>query len=107
MPADESHDYVDPEDRARIRIDDMLARVGWVVQDYRRVNLFAGPGVAVRELVTNAGPAGYVLFVDCHAVGVIEAKKRGTTRAGVEWRSGAARRSCGSARVATSPKGVP
>ena len=55
MTADDPHDYVDPEHRARILIDDMLARAGWVVQDYRRVNLLAGPGVAVRELVRNAG----------------------------------------------------
>jgi type I restriction enzyme, R subunit len=40
--------------------------------------------VAVRELVTNAGPADYVLFVDRQAVGVIEAKKKGTTLSGVE-----------------------
>ena len=62
----------------------MLGAAGWVVQDYRSVNLYAGTGVAVRELVTTAGPADYVLFVNCQAVGVIEAKKRGTTLSGVE-----------------------
>lgn len=62
-------DYIDPEDRARVRIDDMLTRAGWVVQDYKSVNFYAGEGVAVRELVTNAGPAGYVLFVNRQAVG--------------------------------------
>lgn len=80
-------DYIDPEDRARIRIDDMLTRAGWVVQDYKSVNLYAGEGVAVRELVTNAGPADYVLFVNRQAVGIIEAKKQGTTLAGVEWQT--------------------
>ena len=49
------------------------------------VNLYAGIGVAVRELVTNAGPADYVLFVKRQAVGVIEAKKKGTMLSGVEW----------------------
>ena len=83
----ELDDYVAPEDRARVRIDAMLVRAGWAVQDYRSVNLYAGRGVAVRELVTAAGPADYVLFVDRHAVGVIEAKKRGTTLAGVEWQT--------------------
>jgi type I restriction enzyme R subunit len=43
--------------------------------------------VAVRELVTDAGPADYVLFVNRQAVGVIEAKKRGTTLSGVEWQT--------------------
>ncbi len=80
-------DYIDPEDRARIRIDDMLTRAGWMVQDYKAVNLYAGEGVAVRELVTNAGPADYVLFVNRQAVGIIEAKKQGTTLAGVEWQT--------------------
>jgi type I restriction enzyme, R subunit len=58
-----------------------------VVQDYKAVNLYAGTGVAVRELVTNAGPADYVLFVNRQAVGVIEAKKKGTTLSGVEWQT--------------------
>jgi hypothetical protein len=35
----------------------MLEAAGWVVQDYKAVNLYAGLGVAVRELVTEAGPA--------------------------------------------------
>ncbi len=62
----------------------MLIAAGWVVQDHRRVNLYAGRGVAVGELGTGAGPADYVLFVDRQAVGVIEAKKQGTTLSGVE-----------------------
>lgn len=62
----------------------MLVRSGWVVQDYKSINLYAGPGVAVRELVTTAGPADYVLFLDRQAVCVLEAKKKGTTLSGVE-----------------------
>ncbi len=84
-PADD--DYLLPEQRARKRIDEMLVIAGWVVQDYKSINLYVGPGVAVRELVTAAGPADYVLFVDRHAVGVIEAKKKGTTLSGVEWQT--------------------
>lgn len=80
-------DYLAPERQARQRIDALLEAAGWVVQDYRKVNLYAGTGVAVRELVTNAGPADYVLFVNRQAVGVIEAKKRGTPLAGVEWQT--------------------
>jgi type I restriction enzyme R subunit len=83
--ADDS--YIAPEQKARRRIDAMLAAAGWLVQDYKSVNLYASTGVAVRELVTNAGPADYVLFVDRQAVGVIEAKRRGTTLSGVEWQT--------------------
>jgi type I restriction enzyme R subunit len=83
--ADDS--YIPPEQKARQRIDAMLEAAGWVVQDYKAVNLYAGTGVAVRELVTSAGPADYVLFVNRQAVGVIEAKKKGTTLSGVEWQT--------------------
>ncbi len=54
------------------------------MQDYRHCAVSAATGVAVREVPTGAGPADYVLFVDAQAVGVIEAKKRGTTLIGVE-----------------------
>ena len=73
-----------PEQRARKRIDEMLVAAGWVVQDYRAMNVRAAQGVAVRELPTAAGPADYVLFVDRQAIGVIEAKKVGTPLTGVE-----------------------
>ncbi|MEZ5380985.1 MAG: type I restriction-modification enzyme R subunit C-terminal domain-containing protein [Microthrixaceae bacterium] len=86
VPA-ELDDYLPPENKARMRIDEMLERAGWVVQDYKNVNLHEGLGVAVRELVTNAGPADYVLFLSQQAVGVIEAKKQGTSLAGVEWQT--------------------
>jgi type I restriction enzyme R subunit len=82
-PPDEP-DYLHPEQRARRRIDKMLTAAGWIVQDYKAVNLYAGMGVAVRELPTDAGPADYVLFVNRQAAGVIEAKKAGTTLSGVE-----------------------
>lgn len=81
MTGDGLGEYIAPEVRARVRIDEMLTRAGWVVQDYKSVNLYAGEGIAVRELVTAAGPADYVLFVNRQAVGVIEAKKQGTTLA--------------------------
>lgn len=83
----DGHERLLPEQRARVRIDTMLEVAGWVVQDYKAVNLYAGVGVAVRELVTTAGPADYVLFVNRQAVGVIEAKKKGTTLSGVEWQT--------------------
>jgi len=82
--SDVASDYIKPEDRARIRIDEMLTRAGWVVQNYMSPDLWASQGVALREVPTDAGPADYVLFVDRQAVGVIEAKKQGTTLSGVE-----------------------
>jgi hypothetical protein len=83
------HDYLEPEAKARFEIDKMLAAAGWTVQGYKTVNLGASQGVAVREFVMADGreSADYLLFVDRQAVGVIEAKKAGTTLTGVEWQS--------------------
>ena len=63
-----------PEQKARDNIDAMLAQSGWVVQDKKKIDFSAGPGIAVREYQTDIGPADYVLFVDKQAIGVIEAK---------------------------------
>jgi len=38
-----------PEVRARQGIDAMLADAAWIVQDRVAVNLYAGPGIALRE----------------------------------------------------------
>lgn len=77
------------EQRARILIDAQLVAAGWVVQDKGQLNLFAGPGVAVREVVMapGHGRVDYLLYVDKRVVGVIEAKPEGTTLSGVEWQS--------------------
>lgn len=64
-----------PEQKARDQIDAALIRAGWLIQDKSRVNLAAGPGIAVREYQTDIGPADYVLFVDRQPVGIIEAKR--------------------------------
>ncbi|MGY1827598.1 type I restriction endonuclease subunit R [Blastococcus sp. SYSU DS0541] len=81
--------YLTPEAQARVRIDEMLTAAGWVVQDYRDINRTAGRGVAVREfeLTRGHGRADYLLFVDGEAVGVLEAKKVGTSLVGVETQS--------------------
>jgi type I restriction enzyme R subunit len=63
-----------PEQAARDVIDQMLREAGWVVQNNKKIDFRAGPGVAVREYQTDAGPADYVLFVGKKPVGVIEAK---------------------------------
>ncbi len=64
-----------PEEQARERIDARLEQSGWVVQDLKKVNLFAASGVAVREYPTSTGPVDYALFIDGNLVGVVEAKK--------------------------------
>jgi type I restriction enzyme, R subunit len=77
------------EQQARERIDRQLTEAGWSVQDKRDLNLFASQGVAVREfhMAAGHGRADYLLYVDQKAVGVIEAKPKGTTLSGVEWQS--------------------
>lgn len=77
------------EQRARVLIDQQLLAAGWVVQDKRELNLFAGRGVAVREVVMKPGHgrADYLLYVDKLTVGVVEAKPEGTPLSGVEWQS--------------------
>ncbi|MGI9025559.1 MAG: DEAD/DEAH box helicase family protein [Burkholderiaceae bacterium] len=45
------------------------------MQDFKKLNLCIGRGIAVREYPTDGGLADYVLFVDREAVGVIEAKR--------------------------------
>ncbi|HZV69326.1 MAG TPA: type I restriction endonuclease [Saprospiraceae bacterium] len=64
-----------PEQLARDHIDASLVQSGWVIQDKKKFNLSAAPGVAIREYQTDTGPADYILFVDKKPVGVIEAKR--------------------------------
>ena len=87
MSATGSSDYLTPEAQARTKIDEQLVACGWVVQDYKSAAVAAAQGVAVREVPTASGPADYVLFVDSQAVGVIEAKKAGSTLTGVEFQT--------------------
>ena len=78
--------YLAAEARARVEIDRQLVACGWLVQNRAEMNLYAGPGVAVREFImaTGHGRSDYLLFVDGKAVGAIEAKPSGTPLAGVE-----------------------
>ncbi|MBK7763479.1 MAG: DEAD/DEAH box helicase family protein [Bacteroidetes bacterium] len=64
-----------PEQIARDNIDKQLRACGWVIQSIKQVNLNAGIGVAVKEYLTDVGPADYVLFVEGKPCGVIEAKR--------------------------------
>ena len=65
-----------PEQIARDNIDKALIESGWIIQSVKQTNLFAGVGVAIREYLTDVGPADYVLFVDGKPCGIIEAKRQ-------------------------------
>jgi type I restriction enzyme R subunit len=69
------HANQNPEQIARDLIDAQLRAAGWVIQDRDSINFNIGQGQAVREYLTDSGPADYVLFVDGQPVGVNEAKK--------------------------------
>jgi len=64
-----------PEQKARVKIDEMLIKSGYVIQDMREFNRTASLGVAVREYPTNSGEVDYLLFIGGNPVGVIEAKE--------------------------------
>jgi type I restriction enzyme, R subunit len=73
-----------PEEKARRNIDRQLVQCGWLVHDYREMNISAGPGVAVREFSLATGEADYLLYVDVKAIGGVKAKPEGHTLTGVE-----------------------
>jgi type I restriction enzyme R subunit len=75
-----------PEDRARLRIDQMLGECGWIVQHAVAANIHAGRGVAIREfiLAPGHGRVDYLCYVDGKVAATIEAKPEGMTLAGVE-----------------------
>jgi type I restriction enzyme R subunit len=77
-----------PEQKARQQIDRQLDQAGWLVQDFRQMNITAGLGVAVREFQLTTGDADYMLYADAKAIGVVEAKPKGHTLTGVETQSG-------------------
>ena len=77
-----------PEQTSRQPIDRRLEQAGWIVQDYRQMNISTGLGVAVREFPLTTGDADYMLYADAKAIGVVEAKPKGHTLTGVETQSG-------------------
>ncbi len=77
-----------PEEQARQEIDRQLAAAGWLVQDRARMDIYAGPGVAIREFPLKGGEeADYLLYADGEAIGVVEAKPEGFSLLGVETQS--------------------
>ncbi|HEX6204714.1 MAG TPA: type I restriction-modification enzyme R subunit C-terminal domain-containing protein [Solirubrobacterales bacterium] len=86
MESPELHitDDLQPEQRARRVIDHKLRQAGWIIQNYREMNLGAGRAIAVREFPTATGTTDYLLYVDRKAIGTVEAKREGDTLRGVE-----------------------
>ena len=70
---------MNPEQKARTLIDQKLVDAGWLIQDYKNINLGAGDGIAVCEhpiqFPTGSGFADYLLYIKRTPVGVIEAKR--------------------------------
>lgn len=64
-----------PEEKARLIIDQKLIESGYVIQDIRDMNLFASKGVIVREYPTDTGEVDYLIFINAQPVGIIEAKE--------------------------------
>lgn len=64
---------MDPEEKAREHIDQLLADAGWCAQNREELDLGAALGVAVREFPLKSAFADYLLFVDRKAAGAIEA----------------------------------
>ncbi|MCC6409956.1 MAG: DEAD/DEAH box helicase family protein [Planctomycetes bacterium] len=71
-----------PEELAREKIDSALAAAGWSVQRYRKFDPSVGP-VALTDVPLVDGVCDYLLVVGRAAIGIVEAKKAGTTLAGV------------------------
>jgi len=68
-----------PEALARKNIDKLLTECGWVIQDYKQLDLSAGRGIAIREVPLKRGRTDYLLLVDRKPIGIVEAKKEGVT----------------------------
>jgi type I restriction enzyme R subunit len=77
-----------PEELARKEIDALLNECGWLIQDYKKLDLSAARGVAIREVRLREGRCDYLLLIDRKPAGIIEAKKAGVTLSTVADQSG-------------------
>ena len=76
-----------PEDKVRHeKINPLLEKAGWEIQNYKNANTDSAKGVAVEyfQMGKEVGEADYILFVNGEPVGVIEAKKEGEPLMGKE-----------------------
>ena len=78
------------------------------------MNISAGLGIAVREFPLKSGQADYLLYADCKALGVIEAKPEGHTLTGVRKSRRGRRSGCGmmitpqlGGRIRSCPEATP
>lgn len=46
---------LNPEQLARVQIDEQLRACGWVIQNYRAVDFSGGRGIALREVPLKGG----------------------------------------------------
>ncbi len=76
-----------PEQKARQNIDRQLEKSGWMLQDYKEMDLSASPYLAVREFPLETGHVDYLLYADGKAIGTVEAKSEGQGLKGVEEQS--------------------
>jgi type I restriction enzyme R subunit len=77
-----------PEAHAREEIDAMLVACGWALQNFSAINLGVSQGIALREVPLKGGRCDYLLLVNRVPIGVVEAKKEGTTLSTVADQSG-------------------
>ncbi len=64
-----------PEELARQNIDALLQRFGWVIQNYKKLDLSAARGIAIREVRLKEGRCDYLLLIDRKPVGIMRRKK--------------------------------
>ena len=64
-----------PEEKARLIIDQQRVEAGYVIQDMSDMNVYAAKGVIVREYPTDTGEVDYLIFINAQPVGIIEAKE--------------------------------
>ena len=60
-----------PEELARQNIDALLEQCGWIIQNYKQLDLSAGRGIAIREVRLKEGRCDYLLLIDRKPVGII------------------------------------
>jgi type I restriction enzyme R subunit len=96
-----------PEQQARQQIDARLLASGWIVQDYTKLDLSAGRGIALREVPLKSGTCDYLLLADRKPVGIVEAKKAGTLLSGVAEQSAHYAENLPDFLAATAASGLP
>jgi type I restriction enzyme R subunit len=77
-----------PEKLARENIDALLTKCGWLLQDYKQLDLSAARGIALREVPLKRARCDYLLLVDRKPIAVVEAKKERVTLSSVAFQSG-------------------